>query len=101
LDLKSYLTNVLQIISRISNEFGVEPQTIFTLTPPSSTTHSASEDSKKQKPELPEIYPEVDDTLVQSGQKFQTLDDAAKAFQTYSRKCGFTGCRGNSKKDVY
>jgi hypothetical protein len=56
---------------------------------------------------LPEVQsdsdcePEVNDAGIAVGRKFESLERATEAFERYARACGFTVCKGNSKRDVY
>jgi len=56
---------------------------------------------------LPEVQsdsesePEVSDAGIEVGRNFESLERATEAFERYARACGFTVCKGNSKRDVY
>ena len=61
------------------------------------------------KPELdlPEVEsgsecePDVSGEEIEVGMRFPSLEHATHAFENYASNCGFTVCKGNSKKDVY
>ncbi|CAG9310020.1 unnamed protein product [Blepharisma stoltei] len=55
----------------------------------------------KEHKQFVEVTPPVDNECIAIGRAFNTLEEAAQAFQDYALKCGFNICKGNSKKDVY
>lgn len=69
--------------------------------------HICTEYAIRPELNLPEVEsdsecePDVDGAEVDVGVRFPSLEAATAAFENYASHCGFTICKGNSKRDVY